>query len=252
MRRIFSYLAVAIVALAVPAFAGPALAQTAPAGTSPTDRCAAAGDILARLPGVVTTVTTTVPDPPGAGATTTYNSTVPPGLGIEISAGTISGDTRFGATFVGNTSGDLTGVLVSSVNYTPPSPGPNVTNDIVGGEWALCGPQGTVYGTFTSGTVQWNVDESLADVAANMTIAGGSINGIPVSGTGTFSGVLDHRPLQAGLPPTINGVLQLQASAIPATDKALPGTGGPQLAFPLAALLVVSCTLGLCLRRRFS
>lgn len=252
MRRIFSYLAVAVLVLAVPVFAAPALSQHPPAGASPPERCAAAGDIMARLPGVVTTVTTTIPDPPRANATTTYNSTVPPGLGIEISAGTISGDTRFGATFVGNTSGDLTGILVSSVNYTPPSPGPNVTNDIVGGEWALCGSQVTVYSTFTGGTVQWNADESLADVAANMTIAGGSINGIPVSGTGTFSGVLDHRPLQTGLPPTINGALQLQASAISATDKALPGTGGLQLAFPLTTLIVVSCALGLCLKRRFS
>lgn len=251
MRYIFSYLAVAIVMLAVPAFAGPALAQTAPAGTSPSDRCAAAAGILAQLPAAPAAPATT-PAAPGTDAPTNYAGAVQPGRGVEISAGTISGGTRLGATFVGEVSGDLPGTLISSVNYTPPSPGPSVTNNIVGGEWALCGPWGTLYGTFTGGAVQWNADESLADVAANMIVAGGSINGIPVSGTGNFSGVLDHRPLQAGLPPTINGALQLQASAASATGGALPSTGGPPFTLPLVALLVVSCALGLCLRRRFS
>jgi hypothetical protein len=32
---------------------------------------------------------------------------------------------------------------------------------------------------------------------------------IPSSGTGTFSGMLDHTPLSQGLPPTINGTLQV-------------------------------------------
>ncbi len=252
MRHVFSYLAVLVVALMIPATAGPVLAQTAPTTASPADRCAAAAGILAQLPAAPTAPATT-PAVPRTEAPTSYAGAVQPGRGVEISAGTISGDTRLGATFIGEVSGDLPGVLISSVNYTPPSPGPSVTNNLVGGEWALCGPWGTIYGTFTGGAVQWNADESLADVAANMTVAGGSINGIPVSGTGTFSGVLDHRPLQAGLPPTINGALQLQASsAAAATGGALPSTGGPALALPLAALLVVSCALGLCLRRRFS
>ncbi len=251
MRRIFSYLAVTVVVLAVPAFAAPALAQAAPSGTSPVDRCAAAAGILAQLPAAPAAPATT-PAAPGTEAPTSYVGAVQPGRGVEISAGTISGDTRLGATFIGEVSGDLPGVLISSVNYTPPSPGPSVTNNLVGGEWALCGPWGTLYGTFTGGAVHWNTDESLADVAANMTVAGGSINGIPVSGTGTFSGVLDHRPLQTSRPPTINGELQLQASAASAPGGALPSTGGPPLTLLLAALLVVSCALGLCLRLRFS
>lgn len=250
MRRFFSYLAVAAIVAAVPVSVSPALAQPIPADASPTDRCIVAGSILARLPGVITTVTMAVPDPPGTGAPTTYDSAVPPGLGIELSAGTVSGGTRFGATFVGNASGDLTGTLVSSVNYTPPSPGPNVTNRIVGGEWVLCGPQGTLYGSFTGGTVRWNGDETLADVTANMKILGGNVNGIPVSGTGTFDGVLDHRPLEGGLPPTISGALQLQASAAPSTGGPLPGTGGPPLALPLATLLIGSCLFALYTLRR--
>src|SRR5215211_3470944 len=56
---------------------------------------------------------------------------------------------------------------------------------------------------FTEGTV--------AEVVADMSVQGGSVDGttIPSGGTGTFSGMLDHTPLSQGLPPTINGTLQV-------------------------------------------
>jgi hypothetical protein len=47
--------------------------------------------------------------------------------GTEFSAGTIEGDTRFGASFAGEATGNLPGVLVATADYTPPSPGPNTT-----------------------------------------------------------------------------------------------------------------------------
>jgi hypothetical protein len=174
VRRTLLLTVAAVVAL-VSAFARPALAQTAPAET---------------------------PSP------TTYTDTV---QGVEFSAGTIADDTRLGASFAGEATGDLPGFLVASIDYTPSSLGPGVTNNIVGGGWTLLGDRSTILGSFTGGTVQWNEDGTLADVVADMSVLGGSVDGIPVSsgGTGAFGGVLDHRPLTQGLPPTIGGALQL-------------------------------------------
>jgi hypothetical protein len=158
------------------AFAGPAYAQTPP---------------------------TTTPTTPA-----TYTDTV---QGTEFSAGTIEGDTRFGASFAGEATGNLPGFLVATTDYMPPSPGPNTTNNLVGGGWTLLGERGTVFGSFNGGTVQWNADGTMADIVADMSVLGGRVDGVPVSsgGVGTFEGVLDHRPLTQGLPPTVGGTLQL-------------------------------------------
>ncbi len=249
MKRLFLLVAMIVAMLTD---TGPALAQVAPpAGASPAARCALATSILEQLPPAPKGVASaTPPATPAAAPPTSYADEVATGRGIEISAGTISGDTRLGATFIGEMAGDLPGVLIASTNYTPPSPGPGVTNNIVGGEWALCGPWGTVFGTFTSGKVQWNADESLADIAVGMSVLGGSVNGVPVSGgNGTFGGVLDHRPLEGRLPPTVSGALSLQVSGTPATGLVLPGTGGPSLVLPAVALLLTPILLIGLLRR---
>jgi hypothetical protein len=242
IRRFISVLGATTVL--VTAFVSPALAQTNSASASPAaDQCATANAALQQLPAPPdATASSVTPASPGATAPTTYADTVVPGRGIEISAGQIVGDARMGATFIGDVAGDLPGVLASSVNYVPPAPGPGVTNTIVGGQWALCGPWGTVFGSFTGGTVQWNADETLADVVGEMRVLGGSVNGIPVSGgAGSFVGVLDHRPLVQGLPPTVSGTLQLQTSGSSMTSGALPNTGGPSLVLPVvaAALLLL-------------
>ena len=260
MRRFYLFLVVATLVVAMLSLAGPAAAQTPPTtSASPTDGCAVASSVLAQLPTSPTTSASTAAPPSAAQPTatpTTYSDTVLPGRGIEISAGTIVGDTRFGATFVGEVAGNLPGNLIASVNYTPPAPGPNVTNNVVGGEWALCGPQGTVFGSFTGGTVRWNADETLADITANMGVLGGSVNRDSVSGgTGTFTGVLDHRPLALGLPPTVSGTLQLHTSGAQTTTSSgvLPSTGGPSLMLGVsAALLLVSGLIGFGILRRFS
>ena len=175
MRRFVLFLEVwAVVALML-ALPTPALAQTAPAET---------------------------PSP------TAYTDSV---QGIEFSEGTVVDDTRFGASFAGQATGELPGYLVASTDYTPPSPGPDVTNNIVGGGWTLLGERGTIFGSFTGGAVRWNADGTLAEIVADMSVQGGSVDGttIPSGGTGTFSGMLDHTPLSQGLPPTINGTLQV-------------------------------------------
>ncbi len=260
MRRFYSLVVATALVVAMLALAGPATAQTPPnTSGSPTEGCAVASSVLAQLPPAPTASSVGASAPPNTAqpntTSTTYSGTVIPGRGIEISAGTILGDTRFGAIFVGEVAGNLPGVLIASVNYTPPAPGPNVTNEVVGGEWALCGPQGTVFGSFSGGTVRWNADETLADVAANMNVLGGSINAVSVSGgTGTFRGVLDHRPLAQELPPTVGGTLQLQTSGAPTMSSGmLPSTGGPSVMLLLSiALLSVSSLLGCGVLRRFS
>jgi hypothetical protein len=227
-NRFVSILAAAAVVVAVSTLvlSGTAAAQVIPPGSPPADQCAVVPVALERLTGVPTT-TFSAPAlaTPQAGGPTGFADTVATGRGYEISAGTISDDTRFGATFVGDVAGGLSGVLFSSVHYAPPSPGPAVTNYVVGGEWALCGSWGVVFGSFTDGAIRWNADGSLAAVDTDVAVLGGA---------------LDHTPLAQGLPPTIGGTLQLQVSAAPAAGGALPDTGG----FPVgSALLVVGVAL---------
>lgn len=237
---------VAMVALAA-AFAGSAEAQILPAGASFQEKCAVANTALERLTGMPsTTAASPALAAPQENVPTSYVDEVVPGRGFEISAGTISGGTRIGTTFVGDAGGDLPGVLFASVNYTPPSPGGGVTNTIVAGEWAMCGSWGTLFGSFTDGTVQWNANETLADVVANMSVLGGSVNGVAISsGGGTFSGVLDHTPLAQGLPPTVGGALELQTSgAASTTAQPLPHTGGAVLLLPLLSALLIGSGVG--------
>ncbi len=220
-----------------------AAAQVIPPGSPPAEQCAVVPVALERLTGVPTTTFSApaLATPQAGGPPTGFADTVATGRGYEISAGTISDDTRFGATFVGDVAGGLPGVLFSSVHYAPPSPAPALTNYVVGGEWALCGSWGVVFGSFTDGAIRWNADGSLAAVDTNVAVLGGSINGVALSGgSGSFGGALDHTPLARGLPPTIGGTLQLQVSAAPAAGGALPDTGG----FPVgSALLVVGVGL---------
>lgn len=241
--RVTSSLVIAsIVVLVGLALAPPAVAQILPAGAPAQDKCAVAGTALERLTGTSTT-TASLPAlaTPKASTATSYTNTVVGGRGYEISAGAISGDTRYGATFVGDVGGELPGLFFSAINYTPPSPGPGVTNYVTGGEWALCGSWGVLYGNFTDGTVTWNADGTFAEVATNMVVSGGSVNGVVVAGgSGSFGGVLDHTPLAQGLPPTIGGTLQLDIPAAKtANAAALPETGG----FPLGSLGLMAGTL---------
>lgn len=136
--------------------------------------------------------------------------------GYEISPGIKYGGVRYGATFVGQAYGELPGYFYGSLNYTPASVGPSVTNQIVGGYWSLKvfdshgNYQGLVYGRFTGGTVSWDQTGTVAQVAATMSVTGGTGAYRGARGTGLFNGQLDHGPWdrRVGL-PTVGGQLTL-------------------------------------------
>ena len=133
--------------------------------------------------------------------------------GIEISPGIIIGSVRHGATFLGHAAGQLPGVWAVSINYTPPHPGPSVTNTIVGGSWALAvysnGTfEGVVFGSVPDGTVTWNATGTVATISADLTVLGGTGALVGATGTGTFTGTLSHLTF----PPTIAGTLSLSFS----------------------------------------
>ena len=136
-------------------------------------------------------------------ATKTYTDKV---RGVEISAGQIIDQTRVGATFSGRADGQLPGLLYASINYTPPRPGPNAVNTIVGGRWSLRGSWGSLHGSFAGGEVRWNSAGTRASVDSDMVVLGGTVHGKAVSGGGgSFVGTLSHLTF----PPTIEGSLTL-------------------------------------------
>lgn len=130
--------------------------------------------------------------------------------GIEISPGFIHNGTRYGAAFVGQATGDLPGGWAVSVNYTPPHPGPSVTNTIVGGTWSVAVVtqghfRGLVFGKVLSGTVVWNADGTQATITATLSVQGGTGAFRGVTGSGTFTGTLSHTTF----PPQISGSLNV-------------------------------------------
>ncbi len=142
-----------------------------------------------------------------ASAQTTYTDVL---QGLEISPGIVVGNTRVGTTFIGQAAGQLPGTWAISVNYSPPAPGPNVTNNLIRGTWELTVFQnrrivGTVFGKVVNGQAVWNADGTVADVSANLTVIGGTGVLAGARGTGAFTGRLSHLVF----PPRISGTLQL-------------------------------------------
>lgn len=142
-----------------------------------------------------------------ARAATPHNDTI---SGIEIFPGVVVGAVRYGATFVGRATGDLPGYIVASINYTPPNPGPGVTNTVVGGKWTLSvyngGEfQGKLTGTITGGAAQWNATGTLASVNLVLGVVSGTGAYSGATGTGSFAGFLSHLTF----PPRWGGALTL-------------------------------------------
>jgi hypothetical protein len=142
-----------------------------------------------------------------ARAATAYNDTV---AGIEIFPGFVVGQVRYGATFVARATGDLPGYISAYINYTPPQPGPGVTNTVVGGRWTLSVYQGGEFqgrlsGAIAGGAATWNSTGTLATINLNLAVASGTGAYSGVTGTGAFTGFLSH----VTFPPTWGGALTL-------------------------------------------
>ena len=142
-----------------------------------------------------------------ARAATLHTDTV---SGVEIFPGFVVGQVRYGATFVGRATGDLPGYIVASINYTPPNPGPSVTNNVIGGRWTLSVYQGGEFrgklaGTIAGGAATWNDTGTLARINLALTLVSGTGAYSGATGSGSFAGVLSHLTF----PPQWGGALTL-------------------------------------------
>lgn len=123
--------------------------------------------------------------------------------GIEVSLGVIFNDVRYGTSFVGSASGDLQGTWAVSFCYTPPHPGLGVTNEILGGTWALSVRRagrvvGTLFGTIEQGEAKWNglsTEPEEAAVWAYLNVTGGTGVLRGKCGSAVFCGTLSHEYL---------------------------------------------------------
>ena len=142
-----------------------------------------------------------------ARAATSHHDTV---SGIEIFAGFAFGGVRYGATFVGRATGDVPGYITAYINYTPPNPGPGVTNTVVGGRWTLSVYQGGEFqgrlsGAIAGGAATWNATGTLASIDLVLTVVSGTGAYAGSTGTGSFHGFLSHLTF----PPQWGGDLTL-------------------------------------------
>ncbi len=125
--------------------------------------------------------------------------------GREIWPGTTSGDVTTGLSFIGVTTGDVAGSFQASMNYTPPNPGPNVVNTLLGGTWSISSDDGNLSGTISGGMAIWDDTTSNAAVTGQFVVVDGTGRFEDASGTGEFTGVLSHLVF----PPTLIGDLVL-------------------------------------------
>jgi hypothetical protein len=148
--------------------------------------------------------------------------------GVEISPGETSYavSTTYGATYVGQTIGALTGSFFMSVNYTLPGVRPmdvqaansaagrpqpiDQSSEVSGGSWTReiyrDGKYlGSVYGRITGGTVVWSQTDLTATLKLSLVIDNGTGAFVDRTGKGEFLGALDRM----GKVATISGGLNL-------------------------------------------
>jgi len=128
--------------------------------------------------------------------------------GAETSAGSVDDGVRYGATFIGTATGDVAGIFNASLNYSPPNPGPNVVNNVVGGTWSITSGPGSISGVFSSGTATWDDQEEIATISVIMKVLTRSGIYSDTPREAQFVGTLDHRGWPP-FPPRIEGVLVL-------------------------------------------
>lgn len=120
--------------------------------------------------------------------------------GTELCPQSFCGAAWFTASFVGKVDhARTTGVALAGITYDY-LPSEGETGHITGGTWSLTTRRGSFSGYVSDGTLTYNGDETY-NIELTMVVQSG--------GTGelTFNGLLDHRPLEQGLPPTITGTI---------------------------------------------
>jgi len=119
--------------------------------------------------------------------------------GTELCPQSFCGAAWFAASFVGKVDHARTrGAALAGITHEDLPTVTGQTKQITGGTWSLQTRRGSFSGFVSGGTLTYNGNGTY-DVEMTMVIQRG--------GTGelTFIGLLDHRPLDEGLPPTISG-----------------------------------------------
>jgi hypothetical protein len=150
---------------------------------------------------------------------------------IKVDANEVSaGDTEYavgktyGWTAYGTTSGDLSGYIFISLNYSLPSVGAQPskarlsrpqpitqTSDVTGGSWSklifVKGRYvGSVHGRIVGGTLEWNQSDLNATLRLQLVGENGTGSFVDNTGKGTFEGTLDRTSSKV---PNVTGVLTL-------------------------------------------
>lgn len=146
--------------------------------------------------------------------------------GIEVNDGVVgydnlnlySRETLFGYAFVGQTYGALPGVLTLSMNCTPATFTPGMTNEMTGGTWSLpiYSPLslnknpvylGSFYGHIVKGQLAW--EKTTAQMSLAFVIDGGTLKFTGAVGDGYFDGIFAE-PVKGEEEGTLEGIFTLK------------------------------------------
>jgi hypothetical protein len=124
-------------------------------------------------------------------------------------------ETLFGLSFLGRTTGDLTGSFALSLDCAPATFEPGGSNEFVGGSWMLpvysnrpllgTNYLGAIYGRVSGGKMSWDKVGVIAEVGMNFTVTGGTQTLSDLTGAGSFEGTLTTDEKGA----TLDGVLSI-------------------------------------------
>lgn len=144
--------------------------------------------------------------------------------GIEFNDGVVGYDnlwgreTMFGYAFVGKTYGELPGVLTLSMNCSPATFTPGMSNEMTGGTWTLpiySAPSvfkqpvylGSLYGHIAGGKLAW--DKISAQMYLTFVVDGGTLKFTGATGDGSFDGTLAE-PVKGEDEATIEGIFTVR------------------------------------------
>jgi len=139
---------------------------------------------------------------------------------IEASEGTVAvdykfGESLFGYSFLGRTTGDLAGSLMLSMNCSPAAFVPGGMNEMIGGSWTF--PVyasdkstrdiylGSLYGTIKTGKMAWDKSGTIAEMSVILVFENGTKTWEGRRGYAEFLGTLDD----SGKFETLTGVLHI-------------------------------------------